>query len=101
MVEAAIAAGADIIMLDNMTPARMREAARRVRAHRKKFRTRRPITEASGGVTPDKLARIAATGVDAISLGMLTHSAPAADFAMDICASRNFSTQRHGEDGEK
>jgi nicotinate-nucleotide pyrophosphorylase (carboxylating) len=86
MVEAAIAADADIIMLDNMTPARMREAARRVRAHRKRFRTRRPITEASGGVTPDKLARIAATGVDAISLGMLTHSAPAADFAMDICA---------------
>ena len=86
MVEAAIAANADILMLDNMTPARMREAARRVRAHRKKFRTRRPITEASGGVTPDKLARIAATGVDTISLGMLTHSAPAADFAMDICA---------------
>ena len=86
MVEAALAAGADIIMLDNMTPARMREAARRVRAHRKKFRTRRPITEASGGVTPEKLARVAATGVDTISLGMLTHSAPAADFAMDICA---------------
>ena len=84
MVEAAIAAGADIIMLDNMTPARMREAARRVRAHRKKFRARRPITEASGGVTPDRLARIAATGVDTISLGMLTHSAPAADFAMDL-----------------
>jgi nicotinate-nucleotide pyrophosphorylase (carboxylating) len=85
-VEAAIAAGADIIMLDNMTPARMREAARRVRAHREKFITRRPITEASGGVTPDRLARIAATGVDTISLGMLTHSAPAADFAMDICS---------------
>jgi nicotinate-nucleotide pyrophosphorylase (carboxylating) len=84
MVEAAITAGADIIMLDNMAPARMREAAQRVRAHRRKFRTGRPITEASGGVTPDKLARIAATGVDAISLGMLTHSAPAADFAMDI-----------------
>ncbi len=58
MVEAAIAAGADIIMLDNMTPARMRQAARRVRAHRRKFRTRRPITEASGGVTPGRLARI-------------------------------------------
>ncbi len=86
MVEAAIAAEADIIMLDNMSPAQMREAARRVRAHRKKFRSRRPITEASGGVTPDRLALIAATGVDTISLGMLTHSAPAADFAMDIFA---------------
>jgi nicotinate-nucleotide pyrophosphorylase (carboxylating) len=87
MVEAAIAADADIIMLDNMTPAQMRQAARRVRAHRKKFRSRRPITEASGGVTPDKLSRIAATGVDTISLGILTHSAPAADYAMDICSS--------------
>jgi nicotinate-nucleotide pyrophosphorylase (carboxylating) len=84
MVEAAIAAGADIIMLDNMTPAQMRQAARRVRAHRRKFRARHPITEASGGVTPGQLARIAATGVDTISLGMLTHSALAADFAMDI-----------------
>jgi nicotinate-nucleotide pyrophosphorylase (carboxylating) len=84
MVETAIAADADIIMLDNMTPARMREAAQRVRAYRKKFRTRRPITEASGGVTLDQLARVAATGVDTISLGLLTHSAPAADFAMDI-----------------
>ena len=84
MVEAAITAEADIIMLDNMTPARMREAARRVRAYRKKFGARRPITEASGGVTPDRLAHIAATGVDTISLGMLTHSAPAADFAMDL-----------------
>jgi len=62
----------------------MREAARRVRAYRKKFGARRPITEASGGVTPDRLAHIAATGVDTISLGMLTHSAPAADFAMDL-----------------
>jgi nicotinate-nucleotide pyrophosphorylase (carboxylating) len=85
MVQAAIAADADIIMLDNMTRAQMRSAARSVRAHRKKLRARRPITEASGGVTPDQLARIAATGVDTISLGMLTHSAPAADYAMDIC----------------
>jgi len=92
MVEAALAAGADIIMLDNMTPARMRQAARRVRAYRKKLRANHPITEASGGVTPDKLARIAATGVDTISLGMLTHSAPAADFAMAIIASDDSST---------
>ena len=92
MVEAAIAADADIIMLDNMTPDQMRQAARRVRAHRKKFRSRRPITEASGGVTPEKLSRIAATGVDTISLGMLTHSAPAADYAMDICTSERIFT---------
>jgi len=84
MVWAAVAAGADIIMLDNMTPKDMREATRYVRAHRRNSRTRRPITEASGGVTLQKLPRIAAAGVDAISLGILTHSAPALDFAMDV-----------------
>jgi nicotinate-nucleotide pyrophosphorylase (carboxylating) len=84
MVRAAVAAGADIIMLDNMTPLGMRKAARFVRAHRRNSNTRRPITEASGGVTPEKLPGIAAAGVDAISLGILTHSAPALDFAMDV-----------------
>ena len=86
MVFAAVAAGADIIMLDNMTLTEMRKAARFVRADRRNSGRRRPITEASGGVTLKKLPRIAATGVDAISLGMLTHSAPALDFAMDVIA---------------
>ena len=84
MVEAAIAAGADIILLDNMTPDQMTLAAHRVRDARKQSGHRFPITEASGGITLENLARVAATGIDTISLGALTHSAPALDIAMDF-----------------
>ena len=83
MVEAALKSGADIIMLDNMSDDAMRRACTAVRAHRAATGRDRPITEASGGVTLDRLALVAATGVDAISLGMLTHSAPALDLAME------------------
>jgi nicotinate-nucleotide pyrophosphorylase (carboxylating) len=75
-VEAAVAAGADIIMLDNMTPAMMRECVARVGG--------RAIIEASGGVNLDSVRDIAATGVDWISVGALTHSAPALDLALDF-----------------
>jgi nicotinate-nucleotide pyrophosphorylase (carboxylating) len=75
-VEAAIAAGADIIMLDNMTPEQMGESVKVVNG--------RVITEASGGVNLDSIRRIAATGVDWISVGALTHSAPALDLAVDL-----------------
>jgi nicotinate-nucleotide pyrophosphorylase (carboxylating) len=44
----------------------------------------RAITEASGGITPQTAAAIAATGVDLLSMGWLTHSAPALDVAMDV-----------------
>lgn len=84
MVDAAIEAGADIIMLDNMTLDDMREAARRVRARRKATGAAHPVTEASGGIKPDALAQVAATGVDSISLGALTHSAPVLDIALDF-----------------
>jgi len=84
MVRAAIEAGADIIMLDNMSTEQVREAAEIVRAHRERQGTDTPITEASGGVTPEKLAEVAATGVDAISLGALTHSALPLDLAMEL-----------------
>jgi nicotinate-nucleotide pyrophosphorylase (carboxylating) len=84
MVEAAIAATADIILLDNMTPDQMALAARKVREARGKTGRKFPITEASGGITMENLAQVAATGVDAISLGALTHSAPALDIAMDF-----------------
>jgi nicotinate-nucleotide pyrophosphorylase (carboxylating) len=84
MVDAAIEADADIIMLDNMTLDQMREAARRVRARRRATGAARPVTEASGGIRPEKLAEVAATGVDSISLGALTHSAPALDIALDF-----------------
>jgi nicotinate-nucleotide pyrophosphorylase (carboxylating) len=75
-VSAACEAGADIIMLDNMTPAQMRECVALV--------NRRAITEASGGVTLTSVRAIADAGVDWISVGALTHSAPALDLALDF-----------------
>ncbi|CAN5865019.1 carboxylating nicotinate-nucleotide diphosphorylase [soil metagenome] len=75
-VEAAIAAGADIIMLDNMPPATMRECVALVGG--------RALVEASGGVHLDSVRAIAETGVDWISVGALTHSAPALDLALDF-----------------
>ena len=84
MVEAALDAGADIIMLDNMSADERREAAEVVRTRRESLRAERPITEASGGVTLETLPEIVATGVDTISLGALTHSAPALDIALEF-----------------
>lgn len=78
-VRQAIEAGADIILLDNMGEAQMREAVAMARAA-----SPRPILEASGGVTEERIAAIAATGVDWISAGALTHSAPALDIALDL-----------------
>ncbi|MSR64408.1 MAG: carboxylating nicotinate-nucleotide diphosphorylase [Verrucomicrobiae bacterium] len=75
-VQEAIDSKADIIMLDNMTPAEMKEAVRLVGGRAK--------TEASGGVTLQTIAAIAATGVDTISVGALTHSAPAIDFSLEF-----------------
>ena len=72
----AVAAGADIIMLDNMTVEAMREAVALVGG--------RALTEASGNVTLDTVTAIAATGVDFISAGALTHSARAADISLKV-----------------
>jgi nicotinate-nucleotide pyrophosphorylase (carboxylating) len=69
----------EIVMLDNMRPAEMREAVKSIRAVR-----RGTIIEASGGVTLRNVRRVAQTGVDWISVGALTHSAPALDIAMDV-----------------
>jgi nicotinate-nucleotide pyrophosphorylase (carboxylating) len=69
----------DAVLLDNMTPPQLTEAVRVVNG--------RVSTEASGGVTPENVAEIARTGVDVISAGWLTHSAPAMDFSLDIAAS--------------
>jgi nicotinate-nucleotide pyrophosphorylase (carboxylating) len=63
-------------MLDNFDHDGMKEAVRRAKG--------RAILEASGGVTLDTVAAIAAIGVDVISVGALTHSAPAADIALDL-----------------
>ena len=75
-VEAALDAGVDIILLDNMTLDELREAVQCV--------NKRAIVEASGGVRLDTVRAIAETGVDWISAGALTHSAPALDLALDF-----------------
>jgi nicotinate-nucleotide pyrophosphorylase (carboxylating) len=69
-------AGADIIMLDNMPLAAMAECVRLVNG--------RSILEASGGVTLSTVRSVAETGVDWISVGALTHSAPSLDLALDF-----------------
>jgi len=75
-VAEALATGADIIMLDNMPVELMREAVKLIAG--------RALVEASGNVTLDTIGPIAGTGVDFISSGSLTHSAPAADISMKI-----------------
>ncbi len=74
-IEPALAAGADSLLLDNMPPTMLREAVALVAG--------RATTEASGGVTLDSIGEIAGTGVDYISVGRLTQSAPAADIGLD------------------
>jgi nicotinate-nucleotide pyrophosphorylase (carboxylating) len=76
MVNQALAAGADIVMLDNMTLEAMREAVLVIGG--------RAIVEASGGVTLERLPSIAETGVDVVSVGGLTHSAVALDISLDV-----------------
>ena len=71
-------------MLDNMSVEQMSQAVEMVRAHRRSAGAAGPLTEASGGVTERHLVEIAASGVDRISLGALTHSAPVLDLAMDL-----------------
>jgi len=75
-VHEALAAGADSILLDNLGDDDLREAVELVAG--------RAITEASGGISPDRAAAVARTGVDVISLGWLTHSAPRLDVALDL-----------------
>lgn len=68
--------GIDVILLDNMTPAQMREVVA-LRRNNIKF-------EASGGITLKNVKRVAATGVDCISIGALTNAAPAIDIALEM-----------------
>lgn len=73
--------GADVILLDNMPPDRLRQNVDWIRTH-----APGTIVEASGGIgtNPERLAAVAATGVDLISLGALTHSAPNLDVSLDF-----------------
>ncbi len=76
-LEEALLAKADIVLLDNMDTSAVAEAARRAKAAG-------VLTEASGGVTLARIGELARAGVDAISVGALTHSAPAADIGLDF-----------------
>lgn len=73
-VKEALISGADIIMLDNMSPEQMRKAVRLI--------DRNALVEASGGITLKNVRDVAETGVDFISVGALTHSAPALDIGL-------------------
>ena len=75
-VDEALAAGVDIIMLDNMDTETMAEAVRRIKG--------RALVEASGGITLETVGDVAATGVDFISVGALTHSVYATDISLII-----------------
>jgi nicotinate-nucleotide pyrophosphorylase (carboxylating) len=75
-VDEAVAAGADTILVDNMSTPDIHNAVRRVAARAK--------VEISGGVTLDRIPELAATGADYVSAGALTHSAPAIDISFDI-----------------
>jgi nicotinate-nucleotide pyrophosphorylase (carboxylating) len=75
-VEEALAAGADIILLDNMAPALLVQAVA--------LTGRRAKLEASGGVTLENVQAIAETGVDFVSIGALTHSPHALDVSMEV-----------------
>ena len=76
----ALAERPDVVMLDNFTPEMLREAVARAAASS----VGRPVLEASGGVNLQTVRAIADTGVDVISVGALTHSAPALDVGLDV-----------------
>jgi len=82
--EDALDAGADIIMLDNMKTEDIKKAVKLKNA-KDKGRFKNVILEASGGISLENVKKIAKTGVDRISIGKLTHSAPSIDFSLEIC----------------
>lgn len=75
-LDEALAAGAHVVLLDNMTPAQLRQAVARVAG--------RAVTEASGSITAATAAAVAESGVDLISVGWITHSAPCLDLGLDF-----------------
>jgi nicotinate-nucleotide pyrophosphorylase (carboxylating) len=83
-VREALTCGVDAILLDNFRPDELQEIVDIVRAWSEQMGQPRPILEVSGGVTLETVEAIAKTGVDIISVGALTHSAPALDISMEI-----------------
>lgn len=80
MVREGVAAGADVLLLDNMTPDEVREAVAEVR----KRDPQRPLLEISGSIDRESFGAYAATGADLCSIGALTHSAPVLDIGLDM-----------------
>jgi nicotinate-nucleotide pyrophosphorylase (carboxylating) len=75
-LDLALDAGAGIVMLDNFRPEDIAEAVRRARG--------RALVEVSGGITLERIPELARAGVDVVSVGALTHSAPAVDISLDL-----------------
>ncbi len=82
-VQEALNAEADILLLDNMTPEEVRNCVSIVDEHTENG-AKRPLLEASGGITLDVVSNYSNTGVDYISSGVLTNSAPALDIGLDL-----------------
>jgi nicotinate-nucleotide pyrophosphorylase (carboxylating) len=78
-LDQALEVGVDAVLLDNMDPATLAAAVKRVGG--------RAITEASGRITPETVAAVATSGVDLISVGWITHSAPILDLGLDVLSS--------------
>jgi nicotinate-nucleotide pyrophosphorylase (carboxylating) len=76
MLDDALDAGADVVMLDNFAESEIAIAVEHAHG--------RALVEVSGGITLERIAKLAGAGVDVISVGALTHSAPAADIGLDI-----------------
>lgn len=83
-VIAALEARCDMLMLDNMTPAAMKREIAFINGYCRKHRVARPQVEISGGVSLDAVKKLARLGADRISVGSITHSAPAMDFSLEI-----------------
>lgn len=80
----ALDAGADALLLDNMTPDEIRECVRAADGHAAAAGTRRALLEVSGGITLETVGSYADTGADVVSSGSLTNSAPVLDIGLDI-----------------
>lgn len=90
--EEALAASADAMLLDNMTPDDVARCVERADARVRTHGGRRPLLEVSGGVTLETIAVFAATGVDRISVGAITNSAPVLDIGLDIALDADHDT---------
>ncbi|MEO1699356.1 MAG: carboxylating nicotinate-nucleotide diphosphorylase [Planctomycetota bacterium] len=96
--EAAVRGGADVVLLDNMSADVLTGLCPRLRALSDQ-RGAPVLLEASGGITHATLRAVAGSGIDRISMGALTHSAPALDLSLDLSFDLPYRTEGEGEDG--